>query len=101
MINNFPIQINEIKIEDDLMIEKEIKIGTILKVKLLNGTEFYYGIYLGKIATELDITHNPDTNVLNILKQFNDLIFVPDLKETFTGNNCWWIEYEKDGEGNG
>ena len=67
------------------LMDGDLKIGSVVKVRPLIHDNEYYGIYLGMVVNNIRY-HISEFKELTIQKEYEVLIFIPDLKITILGN---------------
>ncbi|MBP3707112.1 MAG: hypothetical protein J6J36_00685 [Clostridia bacterium] len=98
----YPIAVKEIK-TDKFDYNKGFchKMGSLVKIKPC-GEEYqnktYLGFYIGDMPTQIYSSYNPNTNILEVKKDGNPAIFVPELKKIIFGYESWWGEIESEKE---
>jgi hypothetical protein len=69
------------------------KTGSLVKIRPC-GDEYkgktYLGVLIGEADVGLIISHNRETKMLSINRQYNPAIFVPELKKVIYGCESWW-----------
>lgn len=89
----YPIEVSKINVNTDTSGWRDSDKGKFVKIRPCNekyGGKTYLGIYLGELPIGNRISHNPDSNELNVSYNLNPAIFVFDLNEIIFGCKSWW-----------
>lgn len=93
MYIEYPIEVSKINANADKDEYKDSRTGKFTKIRPC-GEEYegktYLGLYLGEMPVGHRISHNPDTNELNVSFSTNPGIFVFDLNKIVYGMESWW-----------
>lgn len=93
MYIEYPIEVSKINTNADKDKHKDSRTGKFAKIRPC-GEEYegktYLGLYLGEMPIGHIISHNPDTNELNVSFSTNPGIFVFDLNRIVYGMESWW-----------
>ncbi len=93
MYIEYPIEVSKINVNADKDEFKDSRKGRFAKIRPC-GKEYegktYLGLYLGEMPIGHRISHNPDTNELNVSFSTNPGIFVFDLNKIIYGMESWW-----------
>lgn len=101
MYIEYPIEVSKINTNTDKSQYKDSKIGRFAKIRPC-GEEYegrtYLGLYLGEMPVGHSISHNPESNELNVSFSTNPGIFVFDINKIVYGMESWWgiINNEED-----
>lgn len=89
----YPIEVSKINTNADKDEYRDSRTGNFAKIRPC-GEEYegktYLGLYLGEMPVGHRISHNPDTNELNVSFSTNPGIFVFDLNKIVYGMESWW-----------
>lgn len=97
----YPIEVSKINTDNNRSFYRDEQMGRFVKIRPC-GEEYedktYLGLYLGDMPIGHNISHNPETNELNVSFSTNPGIFVFDLNKIIYGMESWWgiINNEKD-----
>ncbi|WPS85311.1 hypothetical protein SMD22_01405 (plasmid) [Brevibacillus halotolerans] len=101
----YPLEINGINKPEGIGIQEKIKglrkTGSLVMIRPCAkeyGDRTYLGFYLGYADVRLLISHCSETKNLNIMRDYNPAIFVPDLGKIIYGMESYWgfIENEEE-----
>lgn len=97
----YPIEVSKINVDTDTSGWRDRDKGKFVKIRPCNekyGGKTYLGMYLGELPIGNIISHDPNTNELNVYYDLNPAIFVFELNEIVFGCQSWWgiIKNEKD-----
>ncbi len=101
MYIEYPIEVSKINTETNKGSYRGNSVGKFAMIRPC-GEEYegktYLGLYLGEMPVGHIISHNPNTNELNVSFSTNPAIFVFDLNKIVYGMESWWgiIESEED-----
>lgn len=101
MYIEYPIKVSKINVNADKDEYKDSRTGKFAKIRPCGeeyGGKTYLGLYLGEMPVGHRISHNLDTNELNVSFSTNPGIFVFDLNKVVYGMESWWgiIDNEED-----
>lgn len=89
----YPIEVSKINVDTDTSGWRDKDKGKFVKIRPCNekyGGKTYLGIYLGELPIGNIISHNSNTNELNVSYDLNPAIFVFEFNEIIFGCQSWW-----------
>lgn len=96
MYIEYPIQVNDIELNERKSLLYLESIGKYCKVRYCQDNKTYLGLFLGELPIGISIVYKEDTKVIDASFRSNPAIFVFELNKIIYGRESWWCIIEKE-----
>jgi hypothetical protein len=101
----YPLEISGIEMPEDRGIREiskgQVKTGSLVAVRPCAeeyGDKTYLGFFLGDVDIGVFVSHQKESKMLNISRDYNPAMFIPSLGKIIYGMGSWWTVIQNERE---